>query len=613
MARIAENTVIVDGQEYKPGDVIPDFKSIKCVDTREPRKYQGLSVDVSVLNDVIAKYASGGASCFMSDTGEYYEYDRKEKTWKLITNITERGFDSEKAYGALKHMLNLKNEVIDTSVKSWLDNHPEATTTVQDGSITELKISGSFLPFIKNIYITPQMFGAVGDGVTDDTEALQSMFDRAGHGSTVFFEVGKYLISKTIYLKKMVNIIGESEGKDYFQNVAAIVASENFVGDVLFSVGEEWNIEGGKWTNPVANQRVSVCGLSFIADAFSISLTGNISNNNNLNDAYHIDNKRATMISGIRLGANGYVEKCHFFGFNGVALYAYGYNRIFNVTFSNCNYGAVMQFDNIMLDVHLDKCVYPLTVGTNNFSNSTLSSCNICESLWFNMTAGIAIKINGFKNIISNFICDQVNYNSIYVKGHNNRITNFVISRGNQYYAGFNDVLSLEKNDIHKAFFIVLDAAFNTKIDGTLSYENYSSDKNVENSQTPGYSIYVLNYISGSDIVLNVDERIDSKTLTKDNIKKIIWGSTLNSDKAAFTSGRILTPRHHLIYDDFYFSSYDSNAFSTVTIDGVKLLNETRYTNVTPKHIGELIKDSTGELYIAYGENKGEFIKIGFS
>lgn len=101
----AENTVIVDGQEYKPGDVIPDFKSIKCVDTREPRKYQGLSADVSVLNDVIAKYASGGASCFMSDTGEYYEYDREEKTWKLITNITERGFDSEKAYGALKNIL----------------------------------------------------------------------------------------------------------------------------------------------------------------------------------------------------------------------------------------------------------------------------------------------------------------------------------------------------------------------------------------------------------------------------------------------------------------------------------------------------------------------------
>lgn len=117
----AENTVIIDGQKYNPGDTLPDFKSITCVDTREPRKYQGLSTDVSVLNNVIAKYASGGASCFMSDTGEYYEYDREEKTWKLITNITKRGFDSEKAYGALKHMF--ENVVSDDKIKSAVTDY----------------------------------------------------------------------------------------------------------------------------------------------------------------------------------------------------------------------------------------------------------------------------------------------------------------------------------------------------------------------------------------------------------------------------------------------------------------------------------------------------------
>lgn len=141
---IALNTVIVDGQEYKPGDVIPDFKSIKCVDTREPRKYQGLSADVSVLNDVIAKYASGGASCFMSDTGEYYEYDRKEKTFKLITNITERGFDSEKAYGALKHMLKnvtVSDEKIQSAVTDYLKVNPvlPGATTEQAQQIEQNK------------------------------------------------------------------------------------------------------------------------------------------------------------------------------------------------------------------------------------------------------------------------------------------------------------------------------------------------------------------------------------------------------------------------------------------------------------------------------------------
>jgi len=144
MARIAENTMIIDGQEYKPGDVIPDFKSIKCVDTREPRKYQGLSADVSVLNDVIAKYASGGASCFMSDTGEYYEYDREEKTWKLITNITERGFDSEKSYGVLKHMLknfSVSDEKIQSAVTDYLVANPvlPGATTEQAQQIEQNK------------------------------------------------------------------------------------------------------------------------------------------------------------------------------------------------------------------------------------------------------------------------------------------------------------------------------------------------------------------------------------------------------------------------------------------------------------------------------------------
>ena len=37
--------------------------------------------------------------------------------------------------------LNLKDEVIDTSIKQWLDDHPEATTTVQDGAVTYKKLS----------------------------------------------------------------------------------------------------------------------------------------------------------------------------------------------------------------------------------------------------------------------------------------------------------------------------------------------------------------------------------------------------------------------------------------------------------------------------------------
>lgn len=39
--------------------------------------------------------------------------------------------------------LDIKDDVIEAQITDWLDNHPEATTTVQDGAITESKFSAS--------------------------------------------------------------------------------------------------------------------------------------------------------------------------------------------------------------------------------------------------------------------------------------------------------------------------------------------------------------------------------------------------------------------------------------------------------------------------------------
>jgi hypothetical protein len=69
------------------------------------------------------------------------------------------------------------DEQTNNAVKSWLNEHPEATTTVQDGSIEEIKINKNFLLYIKNNYVTPEMFGAIGDGKTDDTNAFILMLN----------------------------------------------------------------------------------------------------------------------------------------------------------------------------------------------------------------------------------------------------------------------------------------------------------------------------------------------------------------------------------------------------------------------------------------------------
>ena len=76
------------------------------------------------------------------------------------------------------------------AVSNWLNNHPEATTTVQDYSLTNKKLVRGTLGFV-----TPEMYGAVGDGTTDDTEALQAAIDS---GCAVLLGKAHYKITDTL-------------------------------------------------------------------------------------------------------------------------------------------------------------------------------------------------------------------------------------------------------------------------------------------------------------------------------------------------------------------------------------------------------------------------------
>jgi glucan 1,3-beta-glucosidase len=58
-------------------------------------------------------------------------------------------------------------------------------------------------------FISVKTHGAVGDGVADDTRALQAAFDAAAADEVVFFPHGAYLIHDTVNIKPNIRIVGE--------------------------------------------------------------------------------------------------------------------------------------------------------------------------------------------------------------------------------------------------------------------------------------------------------------------------------------------------------------------------------------------------------------------
>src|SRR5579859_906310 len=60
-------------------------------------------------------------------------------------------------------------------------------------------------------YVTPQDYGAVGDGVTDDTTAINNALAGvfAAGGGTLFIPIADYLVSGTLSVPPYVQVLGQ--------------------------------------------------------------------------------------------------------------------------------------------------------------------------------------------------------------------------------------------------------------------------------------------------------------------------------------------------------------------------------------------------------------------
>lgn len=103
---------------------------------------------------------------------------------------------------------------------------------------------GSLLPFIN---VKDISFGAKGDGVTDDTVAIQAAIDYMSHGGTLYFPEGEYICGQ-IYINRFnVKFLGVSNGNNGMQTNGQLRSSAirfvNTSGDCLYINTPGFNIK----------------------------------------------------------------------------------------------------------------------------------------------------------------------------------------------------------------------------------------------------------------------------------------------------------------------------------------------------------------------------------
>ena len=109
-----------------------------------------------------------------------------------------------------EHPVEPTDEQASEGINNWLNEHPEATTTVQDESLTYKK-------FVKGTlgYVTPEMFGAVGDGVYDDTDAFERAYNESDY---IICMPGKiYNFTRTINARSRNGVIFDGNNS-HFKN-----------------------------------------------------------------------------------------------------------------------------------------------------------------------------------------------------------------------------------------------------------------------------------------------------------------------------------------------------------------------------------------------------------
>lgn len=151
----------------------------------------------------------------------------------------------------IENCYDATEEKITSAVDDWLDEHPEATTTVQDGSITEAKLGNGLYNMVKSQPLNVLYLGVKNDG----SEDCSAIINRETANNELYFPSGVYRIDNPLYIKH--SIYGAGASRQFATNNptqgARLMSNITILSDTVGVV----NINDGS---------CDVCGLTIVCN-----------------------------------------------------------------------------------------------------------------------------------------------------------------------------------------------------------------------------------------------------------------------------------------------------------------------------------------------------------
>lgn len=317
-------------------------------------------------------------------------------------------------------------------VKDYFDN-----LDVQEeinNKLDEMVSDGTFITLLKELFpiVTPEMYGAKGDGVTDDTTAIQNVINNT-FSSFILFS-GNYLINDTILISKSnIYLKGVNNAKIIAGTMSA--TKKMFY---IYSVNELKNITFE-----------------------TLEINGNAEN---------------------RIGDITWKN-------NGGAIFGKASDRAYlhDISIINCyihnNKGYGVTFDGFETDVSRQRIVYNLLIKDCVITNTY---CNICQSQVSSLITGCFLSNSTLENMTIDNNCNEVKVIGNTLKKHNAGagnigtdgstnviITNNIIDNGNDTTAQYNCGITFNCNTGTCENYIIS----NNRIVGNAQYGIWFRDK----------------------------------------------------------------------------------------------------------------------------------------